>query len=144
MAGVGGNILVGARRGRPGGVTDAGSAYLFDGATGALLLTIPNPAPVAYDQFGISVAGVGGNILVGAHQDDPGVMEAGSAYLFDGVTGALLLTIPNPAPVADDSFGSTVAGVGGNILVAAYADDPAASRTLALPTCSTAPPARCS
>ncbi|MEX2502723.1 MAG: FG-GAP repeat protein, partial [Trueperaceae bacterium] len=67
----------------PGGVVDAGSAYLFNGTTGAVLLSIPNPAPLLSDSFGWSVAGVGGNILVGAHYDDPGgVFEAGSAYLF--------------------------------------------------------------
>ena len=125
VAAVGGKVLVGAWADDPGGVTDAGSAYLFDGATGALLLTIPNPAPDAGDLFGNAVAAVGGNILVGTHLDGPGgVTAAGSAYLFDGTTGALLLTIPNPAPADGACFGSKVAALGGNILVGAPRDDP--------------------
>jgi len=124
LAAVGGNILVGAPWDNPGGVTHAGSAYLFDGATGALLLTIPNPTPAAGDYFGARVAAVGGNILVGAIGDQPGgVAYAGSAYLFDGTTGALLQTIPNPTPADGDSFGTSVAAVGGNILVGAWRDD---------------------
>jgi len=125
VAAAGGNILVGAAMDDPGGVTNAGSAYQFDGATGALLLTIPNPAPADGDRFGGSVAALGGNILVGAFYDDPGgVTNAGSAYLFDGATGALLLTIPNPAPATSDYFGTSLAALAGNILVGAYADDP--------------------
>jgi len=125
LAALGGNILVGAHWDNPGGVTHAGSAYLFDGATGALLLTIPNPTPAAGDYFGARVAAVGGNILVGAIGDQPGgVAYAGSAYLFDGTTGALLQTIPNPTPADGDQFGTSVAAVGGNILVGAIGDDP--------------------
>ncbi len=132
VAALGGNIIVGAYLDDPGAtpVIDAGSVYLFDGTTGASLLTIPNPAPAAGDQFGASVAAVGGNILVGANMDDPGVTpvtDAGSAYLFDGATGALLLTIPNPAPNSGDQFGVSVAGVAGNILVGAFQDDPGAT-----------------
>ena len=115
MAGVGGNILVGAHQDDPAG-DGSRPAYLFDGVTGALLLTIPNPAPVADDSFGSTVAGVGGNILVAAYADDPGgVTDAGSAYLFDGATGALLPDHSQPHPATSESFGSTVAGFGGNI-----------------------------
>ena len=104
------------------GLSVLGDAH---GQSYTLTLTIPNPAPAASDEFGYSVAAVGGKVLVGAWADDPGgVTDAGSAYLFDGATGALLLTIPNPAPDAGDLFGNAVAAVGGNILVAAYGDDP--------------------
>ncbi|MCJ7509849.1 MAG: FG-GAP repeat protein [Dehalococcoidia bacterium] len=125
VAGVGGDILVGAHCKDPGGIPNAGSAYLFDGMSGTLLLTIDNPFPDVGDNFGSAVAGVGGRILVGASHDDPGgIGNAGSVYLFDGASGALLLTIPNPAPGVDDLFGCSVAGVGGNILVGAHLDDP--------------------
>ena len=126
LAAIAGNILVGAPADNPSGVQNAGSAYLFDGTTGALLLTIPNPnpTPAGGDYFGISVAEIGGDILVGAIEQDPDALpDAGSVYLIDGTTGALLLTIPNPSSGADD-FGFSVAAVGGNILVGAPLDNP--------------------
>jgi hypothetical protein len=120
VAALGENILVGAPWASPGG-----SVYVFDSTTGALLLTIPNPAPAAGDRFGASIAVFGGNILVGAPEDDPGgVTHAGSVYLFHGTTGALLLTISNPAPATNDWFGASVAAVRGNILVGAPLDSP--------------------
>ena len=121
VAGVGGNILIGAPGDRPGGLFGAGSAYLFDGTTGELLFMIPNPEPAANDNFGQAVAEVNGNILIGAPGNDN---DIGAVYLFDGTTGALLLTIPNPHPegsptdpARSENFGFSVAGVGKNIFV---------------------------
>ena len=51
---------------------------------GALLQTFQKPTPVASDLFGISVARVGSNVLVGAKFDDTGADNAGAAYLFQG------------------------------------------------------------
>jgi hypothetical protein len=104
---------------------DAGSVYLFDGTSGDILLTVPNPALGIGDEFGHSVASVGGNILVGAPHDPLfGGEIVGSVYLFDRTTGALLLTIPNPTPASGDFFGWSVAAVGANILVGAWYDRP--------------------
>src|ERR687886_699706 len=72
VAGVGTNVLIGAPFDDPGGVTDAGSAYLFNGRTGALLLTVNSPTPQQGGQFGFSVAGVRNNLLIGAPQESPG------------------------------------------------------------------------
>ncbi|NNM01951.1 MAG: PKD domain-containing protein, partial [Nitrosopumilus sp.] len=53
-----------------------------------LLLTINNPTPEKDDHFGTSVSStLDGNLLVGAPGDNTGGDNAGSAYLFDGVTG---------------------------------------------------------
>jgi len=126
VAGLNGNILVGNTAAPATGAcegpacVDAGKVYLFDGETGELRLRIPNPAPASnsVDFFGASVAGVGGNILIGAPGDRPGgLFGAGSAYLFDGTTGELLFMIPNPEPAANDNFGQAVAEVNGNILI---------------------------
>jgi outer membrane protein assembly factor BamB len=122
VAMVGGNLLVGAPFADLGG-TDAGAAYLFDGKTGDLLRTFQKPTPAAGDWFGISVAAVGENVLVGALGDDTGAHDAGAAYLFDGKTGELLRTYQNPTPAEDDWFGGAVAGVGENVLVGAPLDD---------------------
>ncbi len=105
------------------GAADAGVVYLMDGTTGQALLTIPNPFPAAEDRFGSEVAAVGPNILVGAYQDDIGANNAGSAYLFDGVTGDLLLTLNNPFPVISDQFGFFVGSHGWLILVGEPSDD---------------------
>lgn len=93
-------------------------------APGDLLLTFRNPQPDVGDDFGRSLAVIGEkNILVGAPADDTDAADAGIVYLFDGSTGRLLRTIHNPEPAAGDHFGWTLAVVGGNILVGAYADD---------------------
>lgn len=89
-------------------VDNWGAAYVIS-ATGAVLLTITNPAPEAYDRFGCSVAGVGsGRIVVGADSDNAGAPAAGSAYLFD-TNGRLLVAITNPIPQAGGAFGSALA-----------------------------------
>ena len=109
VAAIGNNFVVGA----PGDDTaaaDGGAAYLFD-ETGHLLRTLMNPTPVDGDWFGVSVAALGNDVLVGA----PGSTVAadnGAAYLFDGTTGGLLLTFLNPTPGDDDFFGGAVAAVG--------------------------------
>jgi hypothetical protein len=125
VAGVESNVLIGAPRDDPAGVTNAGSAYLFDSTTGALLFTFNKPNPTADDEFGNAVAGVGSNALIGAPYDDPGgVTNAGSAYLFSGTTGALLQTFNNPNPSVDSQFGISVAGVGTNVLIGALGASP--------------------
>ncbi|MCH7534730.1 MAG: hypothetical protein IH948_03120, partial [Bacteroidetes bacterium] len=95
------------------------------GAFVSLSITIPNPFPDTFDVFGNSVAGVGNDkLLVGAHTDNTGATNAGSAYLFNATTGQLLLTINNPFPKKGDNFGISVAGVGNDkLLVGADLDD---------------------
>jgi uncharacterized repeat protein (TIGR01451 family) len=96
------------------GAANAGVAYVFD-ASGALLLTLTNPAPAANDRFGSSVAALGTDrIVVGASGDDAAGTDAGSFYVFD-TNGLLLATVPNPAPEASDGFGGTVAAVGASL-----------------------------
>ena len=124
IAAVGNNVIVGAHK-DDAGATDSGAAYVFDGTTGQLLLTLLNPTPAAGDRFGWPVAAVGGNVLVGANYDDTGAADAGAAYLFDGTTGALLRTFVNPTPEDSDHFGSSLAAVGNNVLVSAPGDDAA-------------------
>ncbi|MCI0694202.1 PKD domain-containing protein [candidate division KSB1 bacterium] len=118
MAGVGNHVLIGAPT-HDTGETNAGAAYLFDGATGVLLQTFTNPTPVLSDQFGFAVAGAGNNVLVGAPFDDSGVTNAGAAYLFDGTTGGLLQTFLNPAPgpATNDLFSFSVSAFGSNVLI---------------------------
>src|SRR5690606_31999815 len=113
------NIVVGAMLEDSGGVENSGAVHVFDAIDGSLLFTIANPEPDEDEDFGRTVAGVGHHILVGAWRDDVnGIRDMGSAYLFDGDTGELLLEIPNPDDVPA-AFGHTVASMGNNLFISA-------------------------
>ncbi len=118
------NLLISARFDDTG-AEDTGSAYLFNGNTGALLQTFNNPTPAQGDDFGLSVAGVGNNVLIGAPGDDTVATNAGSVYLFDGDTGALLRTFNNPNAGTINLFGVSVDALGTNVLIGAPDDAPA-------------------
>jgi len=138
----GNNVLVGAERDNTG-ATSAGSAYTFDittcdadlsnggtaadGICEAALLTINNPSPVSFDLFGRSVSISGNNVLVGAHEEDTGAADSGTAYLFDATNGNLLNTFNNPTPSTFGHFGESVSLDGNNVLVGAHFDDTGAS-----------------
>ncbi len=107
------------------GATDAGSAYVFNAATGSLVSTLANPTPAANDRFGNSVAISGNTVVVGASHDDAGATDAGSAYLFDATTGSLLHTLANPTPTTYDYFGDSVAISGNSVVVGAHQENTA-------------------
>ena len=120
---ISGNTIVVGAHGDNTNATCAGSAYVFDAASGDLLWTLNNPTPDAYDRFGWSVAVSGSTIVVGAFWDDTGMPQAGLAYVFDAVSGDLLWTLNNPTPAADDEFGYSVAISGSTIVVGAGGDN---------------------
>jgi drug/metabolite transporter superfamily protein YnfA len=125
---VSGNIVVVGAPSGDAGTGRAGGAYVFNVATGALLTTLTNPTPAADDNFGCSVAVSGGTVVVGALYDDTGAVNAGSAYVFDAATGALLTTLTNPTPAACDYFGFSVAVSGNTVVVGAPNDGTGAVR----------------
>src|SRR5207249_4535718 len=106
---------------------NAGSAYVFDAATGALLHTLQAPHPREGDLFGSAVAASDTMILVGAPFDDTVAANAGAAHLFDASTGALLHTFLNPRANPDGRFGSAVAIAGSAVLIGAPFDDTGAA-----------------
>src|SRR5437764_420056 len=77
----GGAVLIGAPFDDTG-AEDAGIAYLFDAASGALLDTFENPAPAPGDQFGASVAAGGSLVAIGSWLDDTVAPNAGTVYVF--------------------------------------------------------------
>ncbi len=94
-----------------------GAAYVFNARTGALVSTLTNPNPDFFDYFGYAVAIDGNLVVVGSPHDGPGgVSQAGTAYVFNATTGALIITLNNPAPGAFDWFGYSVA-IEGNVAV---------------------------
>lgn len=122
VAAVGNNVLISAPRDDTGAI-DAGSAYLFNGSTGALLQTLNNPNPQPEALFGFSVGGVGTYPLVGAYRGDTRTNNSGVAYLFDGTTGTPVQIFNNPTPATGDEFGRSVVAVGNTILIGAPRDD---------------------
>jgi hypothetical protein len=112
------------RRRKPNisGAPDAGKTFPYL-ATGALLRTFLNPTFASGDQFGSEVALFGSRVLISAILDDTGATNAGSAYLFDITTGALLRTFNNPTPALNDTFGFDIALSGSKALIGATQDD---------------------
>src|SRR5262249_19405130 len=112
---------------------DAGSVYVYElisATPAAPIVTLNNPSPAAGDNFGISIAMDGNRLIVGAHQDDTGATNAGSAYVYDlaAVTPPVpILTLSNPSPASGDNFGVAVAVSGTRMVVGASMDDTGAS-----------------
>jgi hypothetical protein len=108
------DLIVGAFYNDAGGA-DAGRAYVYSGQTGALLYTFTGEA--AGDLFGTSVSGAGdvnndgyADLIVGAPYNGAGGTEAGRAYVYSGLTAALLYTFTGEA--AGNAFGASVSGAG--------------------------------
>lgn len=129
------DVLVGAMQEHAANLSNAGRAYLFSGATGALLHTLTSPNAQDGGLFGHAVAGVpdtdgdgAGDLLVSAEkEDDGGFFGAGRVYLFSGASGTLLHTISSPTPQDGGRFGFSVDGLpdtdgdgAGDLLVGAH------------------------
>jgi hypothetical protein len=111
------------------GAANAGSAYVYELTSGTPTVpvaTLNNPGPANQDYFGISVAISGTRVVVGAHRDDTGATDAGSAYVYDldSVTPHMPVHTLNKPSAADyDVFGSSVAISGSRVAVGAQADN---------------------
>jgi hypothetical protein len=128
-------IVVGAESADPGGIMDAGAAYIFvkPGAdwknmTQTAKLTVSNKAES--DHFGGSVAISGNVIVVGVlFADSGGIRDAGAAYIFVKPGGGwsdmiqtAKLTASNKQ--AEDWFGYRVSISGDEVVVGATRVDP--------------------
>jgi len=114
VAGVGDDILIGAPGATVNGISYAGAAYLFD-TNGNLLTTFEEPNPASGDQFGMSVASVNGQIVIGASSTVADVPGAGIVYIFD-INGNLLSAIQAPSL---GGFGVSISQAAGNIIIGA-------------------------
>ncbi len=107
------------------GASNAGSAYVYDmnSATPDVPVhTLINPSPSAGDEFGVSVAISGQNVIVGARGDGTGAASTGIAYVFNlgGATPTMPVhVLTNPTPTNSEQFGSAVTIDGNRIVVAA-------------------------
>ncbi len=121
-------VVVGAHNDDTGGYND-GIAYVYDfmSATPAVpVATLNNPSPSFQDNFGYSVGISGTRVIVGAYRDDSGELEAGSAYVYDLISGTPtvpIATLNNPSPGFQDNFGYSVAISGARVVIGARYDD---------------------
>jgi len=110
------DLIVGARFAAPGGLGNAGSAFVFSGADGSQLFRFDGSA--GGDQLGISVSGAGdvdgdgfADLIVGAWLADQGGRgDAGSAFVFSGADGSQLFRFDGQA--SSDFLGFSVSGAG--------------------------------
>lgn len=111
----GGLVVVGAPRDNIG-AANAGAAYIYDAATGALLHTLLDDAPVNLDRFGHSIA-IDQNLVVVGRPATSG--RAPAAIVFDVTTGTRLHTLSDPTASVSGEFGFSVSISGGLIAVGA-------------------------
>src|SRR5690606_16999294 len=110
------------------------AAYVYSGATGALLYALASPHAGYQSWFGFAVAGVPdldgdgrGDLLISAPAESHAAQNDGRAYVFSGATGDLLHTLTSPNPFSGGNFGGAVAGLDdldgdgrGDLLVGAF------------------------
>ena len=106
--------------------SSAGSAHLFDTRTGNQLFKLNASDPVAFAEFGHSVAISGTTAIIGARDGGGG---AGAAYLFSTVTGLEQHRLVAPPGGVIDDFGFSVAISGTVAVVGEPGDEHAGHRT---------------
>lgn len=97
-----------------------GKAWVFSGATGAVLYQLVSPAPQNGDRFGSRIGRAGDvngdgvpDIIVGASNENVGPnAHQGQAYIFSGKDGAFIRTLDTPDPIANANFGLAVQSPG--------------------------------
>jgi hypothetical protein len=108
----GDNVLIGDSRDSVGNDAN-GSAYVFtrSGTTWALQSQLLSSDPSEDAEFGIAVSLSGDTALIGAHKDDNGAVDTGSAYVFvrNGNTWTQQTKIIPSEFAEDNQFGSSVA-----------------------------------
>lgn len=115
-------IVVGAPLENASGVKYSGHAYTFNAKNGALISNLSSPSPQYEGEFGISVAIGGKTVVVGAPgESSSGYSEAGNAFTFNALTGALIGTYTSANPQTDGVFGvsASITGNAKKIIVGA-------------------------
>ncbi|MHB1557348.1 MAG: beta strand repeat-containing protein, partial [Isosphaeraceae bacterium] len=138
VASVAGNAAIGAPYDNgPNSTVHPGAVFLYDGVPtdngvttlysySKLIHVFADPNPAAGDEFGVAIATVGNDLLIGAPGSSILGPGDGAAYLFDAnpddpTFGSLLatFTMPNPPGTGQAHFGASVAAVGTNAVIGA-------------------------
>ncbi len=101
----------------------SGAAYVFDASTGDQVSYIVPSDGHDRDHFGISVAIDDGVVAIGSHQDGDNGFNAGSAYLYDAVSGSRIDKLLAHDGSAFDYFGESIAIEHGRVVVGAVGDE---------------------
>jgi len=108
-----GRLLVGSAPGRFQG-RRAGAAFLYDVATGELILGVTAPKQSRSSWFGATVALSGDHALIGASDARTAKGKTGAAFLYELPSGRVVQTITAPDPEPGGDFGARVTlGPGG-------------------------------
>lgn len=121
------NVIVASAPLNDDGGASSGSAYIFN-TSGGYVTKITAPDATESDHFGISIAASDSHVVVGAHQDDDGGYDSGSAYLFN-TSGVYISKLLSPDLASRDYFGYSVAVSDSAVVVGAYGDAVAGSYT---------------
>ena len=111
-----GDLLLGAHAEDSSGNNNSGGAWVYSGASGALLYSFLGAA--GGDYLGYACGAVGdldgdgaADLLIGSHAANPsGQTDAGAVYVRSGATGSLLYRVDGDS--AGDNFGVSMAGIG--------------------------------
>ncbi len=102
-------VAVGAPDENVSGVLDAGHAYIINLKTNALT-QLTSPSVQGDENFGLSVAISGNEVLIGAPDAVSSAdVDSGQAYLYSASTGDLVKTFVTPDPATTAAFGQAVA-----------------------------------
>ena len=116
-----GIAIIGAQSDDDNG-SQAGSAYVYDTATGQFLFKLLTDDGISNDRFGASASISGTTAVVGAFATDGAGGNSGSAYLFDTTTGLQFAQITADDAASNDEFGTAVAIDGDSIVIGAHED----------------------
>ncbi|MFN7972949.1 MAG: PKD domain-containing protein [Acidobacteriota bacterium] len=100
--------------------TDCGRAYIYSGATGALLRQLSSPNEQSPGGFGHAMCGMpdldgdgAGDIVIAAvfESDGSGKQNTGRAYIVSGGTGQILHTLSSPTPTDNGLYSRSVSAI---------------------------------
>ena len=119
----GGLVAVGAIDEGVGPYYQAGNVYVFNATSGALITNITSPNIQDQGWFGYSVS-LSGNLLAVStpYEKAGGYSDAGHAYVFNAISGALIQTLTSPNAQAYGYFGYSVSLSGTLVAVGAYGE----------------------
>ena len=102
-----GNFVATAPAANLDGVADVGAAYIFDGATGAMIAELVPPSRAETDNFGSSVVASDDRIFVSApNADVEGIADVGRVWVFSATTAERVSELVNPELDANERFGN--------------------------------------
>ncbi len=125
----GNTALIGAPEDRVDSVSVAGSAFIFTLESGVWTeqQRLQDSVPTLSDNFGSEVLLTGNTAIVTNPNDDDNGVDSGSVYIYQQQTGSNTWTQQQKLLARDgaaaDSFGSSIALSGANLLVGAAGDD---------------------